>query len=138
MASACPVLMNNFQFLQPNDMDRTLGEVKATTCLLDLCPYKSFQKGVDNAPFQQCTIPACLKEAVAGPLLNKPSLDPTVLDKYQPVSNITFLGKMLEQILAFLLQGFLDETDYLDSFQSGFRPCYGMETALVTLGDELK
>ena len=35
------------------------------------------------------------------------------------------------------LHGFLDETDYLDPFQSGFRSDYGIETASVTLVDDL-
>ena len=35
------------------------------------------------------------------------------------------------------LQGFLDETDYLDALQSGFRLDYGTETALVALVDDL-
>ena len=37
MAPACPVLMDKLQFLQPDDVDRILGLVKATICLLDLC-----------------------------------------------------------------------------------------------------
>ena len=31
----------------------------------------------------------------------------------------------------------LDETDFLDPFQSGFRPGFGTETALVALYDDL-
>lgn len=39
--------------------------------------------------------------------------------------------------MATQLQGFLDETDYLDPFQSGFR--FGTETSLViTLVDDLQ
>ena len=61
-----------FQLYQPDDVDRTLGEVKATTCLLDPCISwlrkpareglaKSVQ-GVVNASLQQSSIPACLME----------------------------------------------------------------------------
>lgn len=35
------------------------------------------------------------------------------------------------------LQEFLNDVDYLDSFQSGFRPVYGNEIALVILVDDL-
>ncbi|KAF7243518.1 putative RNA-directed DNA polymerase from transposon BS, partial [Varanus komodoensis] len=49
-----------------------------------------------------------------------------------------FLGKVLERVVAGQLQAFLDETDYLDPFQSGFRPGYGTESALVALYDDLR
>ncbi|KAF7246048.1 Ribosyldihydronicotinamide dehydrogenase [quinone] [Varanus komodoensis] len=56
---------------------------------------------------------------------------------YRPVANIPFLGKVLERVVAGQLQALLDETDYLDPFQSGFRPGYSTESALVTLYDDL-
>uniref|UniRef100_A0A8D2Q9P6 Reverse transcriptase domain-containing protein n=1 Tax=Varanus komodoensis TaxID=61221 RepID=A0A8D2Q9P6_VARKO len=56
---------------------------------------------------------------------------------YRPVANIPFLGKVLERVVAGQLQALLDETDYLDPFQSGFRPGYGTESALVALYDDL-
>ena len=69
--------------------------------------------------------------------MQKPSLAPIVLNKYQLVSSISFLGKVLDFVVAFRLQGFLDETAYLDPFQSGFMPGYGMKIALVVLVEDL-
>uniref|UniRef100_A0A8D2LDV0 Reverse transcriptase domain-containing protein n=1 Tax=Varanus komodoensis TaxID=61221 RepID=A0A8D2LDV0_VARKO len=40
-------------------------------------------------------------------------------------------------VVAGQLQAILDEADYLDPFQSGFRPGYGTESALVALYDDL-
>uniref|UniRef100_A0A8D2L0K3 Reverse transcriptase domain-containing protein n=1 Tax=Varanus komodoensis TaxID=61221 RepID=A0A8D2L0K3_VARKO len=56
---------------------------------------------------------------------------------YRKVDNIPFLGKVLQQVVAGQLQALLDETDYLDPFQSGFRPGYCTESALVTLYNDL-
>ncbi|KAF7250967.1 putative RNA-directed DNA polymerase from transposon BS [Varanus komodoensis] len=44
---------------------------------------------------------------------------------------------VLERVVAGQLQALLDETDYLDPFQSGFRPGYSTESALVALYDDL-
>ncbi|XP_058023847.1 uncharacterized protein LOC131190529, partial [Ahaetulla prasina] len=71
------------------------------------------------------------------PLLKKPSLDPAVLGNYRPVSNLRFTVKVVESAVARQLPQYLDETVYLDPFQSGFRPGYSMETALVALVDDL-
>ena len=46
------------------------------------------------------------------------------------------LGKVLERVVAGQFQALLDETDFLDPFQSGFRPGFGTETAVVALYDD--
>ena len=45
---------------------------------------------------------------------------------------------MIERAIANQLQAFLEETSTLDPFQSGFRPGYGVETALLALTDDLR
>ncbi|KAF7234895.1 hypothetical protein EYD10_18221 [Varanus komodoensis] len=57
---------------------------------------------------------------------------------YKAVACIPFLGKVLEQVVVGQLQALLDETDYLDPFQSGFRLGYGTESDLVALYDDLR
>ncbi|KAF7252275.1 Succinate dehydrogenase assembly factor 3, mitochondrial [Varanus komodoensis] len=92
---------------------------------------------VVNASLREGRVPAPLKEAVVRPVLKKASQDPEMATNYRPVANIPFLGKVLEQVVVGQLQALLDETDYLDPFQSGFRPGYGTESALVALYDDL-
>ncbi|XP_053104853.1 leucine-rich repeat-containing protein 39 isoform X1 [Hemicordylus capensis] len=79
-----------------------------------------------------------LKEAIIRPLLKKPTLDPSELSNYRPVSNPLCLGKVIERVVASQLQTVLEEMDYLDPFQTGFRVGYGVETALVSLMDDLQ
>ncbi|KAF7247602.1 Cytosolic 5'-nucleotidase 3A [Varanus komodoensis] len=92
---------------------------------------------VVNASLREGRVPAPLKEAIIRPVLKKASLDPEMATNYRPVANIPFLGKVLERVVAGQLQALLDETDYLDPFQSGFRPGYSTESALVALYDDL-
>uniref|UniRef100_A0A803TLI7 Reverse transcriptase domain-containing protein n=1 Tax=Anolis carolinensis TaxID=28377 RepID=A0A803TLI7_ANOCA len=82
--------------------------------------------------------PDNLKEVRVRPLLKKPSLDPMTLANYCPVSNLPFLGKMIERAVLGQLQQFLEDTAGLDPFQSGFRPGHGTETVLVAITDELR
>uniref|UniRef100_A0A803SSU4 Reverse transcriptase domain-containing protein n=2 Tax=Anolis carolinensis TaxID=28377 RepID=A0A803SSU4_ANOCA len=147
-APACPILMDSFQLVELEDVDKVLGEAKATTCILDPCPswlvrearggLAEWVKVVVNASLREGIVPASLKLAVIKPLLKKPSLDPTQLDSYRPISNLPFLGKVLERVVAAQLQAFLVDTDFLDPAQSGFRPGHGTETALVALVDDLR
>ena len=59
------------------------------------------------------------------------------LNNCRPVTNIPFLGKLIERVVADQLWVSLEETDSLDPFQLGFRPWHGTETALVTLQGNL-
>ncbi|KAF7253167.1 Xanthine dehydrogenase/oxidase [Varanus komodoensis] len=127
-----PDLLDEFQLLWPDDVDKVLGRVRPTTCLLDPCPswlINDSKHGIGtwilevvNASLREGWVPAPLKEAVVQPVLKKASLDPEMATNYRPVANIPFLGKVLERVVAGQIQALLDETDYLDPLQSGFRP----------------
>uniref|UniRef100_A0A803TYG3 Reverse transcriptase domain-containing protein n=1 Tax=Anolis carolinensis TaxID=28377 RepID=A0A803TYG3_ANOCA len=140
--------MDSFQLVELEDVDKILGEVRLTTCILDPCPswlvrearggLAEWVKVVVNASLREGKFPESLKMAVIKPLLKKPSLDPTQLENFQPISNLPYLGKVLEHVVASELQGFLDDTDFLDPAESGFRPGHGTETTLVALVDDLR
>ncbi|KAF7251687.1 putative RNA-directed DNA polymerase from transposon BS [Varanus komodoensis] len=65
---------------------------------------------------------------------------PELLDEFQllrPDDVDKVLGQVLERVVVGQLQALLDKIDYLDPFQSGFRPGYGTESALVALYNDL-
>lgn len=85
-------------------------------------------QAVINYSLQEGMFPGPLKEALVHPLLKKTSLNPIGLDNFHPIS----------QVVAWQLQRVLHEMDYLDDpFQSDFSLCYGTETALVALLNDL-
>ncbi|KAF7238948.1 N-terminal EF-hand calcium-binding protein 3 [Varanus komodoensis] len=141
MLPSGPKLLEEFQLLRPDDVGKVLGRVRPTTCLLDPCPSWLINNSkhrigtwileVVNASLREGRVPAPLKEVVIRPVLKKVSLDPEMATNYRPVANIPFLGKVLERVVAGQLQALLDETDYLDPFQSGFRPGYGEAVAVL-------
>lgn len=51
------------------------------------------------------------KGVLVYPLLKKPSLDPTIADNFHPVSNLSFLGKIVEQVVMQQLQMVLNEAN---------------------------
>ena len=44
--------------------------------------------------------PTVFKSALVRPLLKKPTVDPEVLRNYRPVSNLAFISKVLEKVIA--------------------------------------
>ena len=44
-----------------------------------------------------------MKKAIVSPLLKQLPLDKDILNKYRPVSNLSFISKILEKIVSFRL-----------------------------------
>jgi hypothetical protein len=53
-----------------------------------------------NASLTTAEMPTNLKAAIVTPLLKKSTLDPDVLKNYRPVSNLTFVSKLIERVVA--------------------------------------
>jgi len=53
-----------------------------------------------NASLREGCLPASQKHAILTPLLKKPYLDAGDLKNYRPVSNLAFMSKVAERIVA--------------------------------------
>jgi hypothetical protein len=69
-------------------------------------------------------VPSIFKPAPVIPLLNKPNLDQGSLSIYRSISNLPFLSKALEKVVANQLQSHLSSNQLYKVFQSGFWPLH--------------
>ena len=76
-------------------------------------------------------VPSNFKAAVIKPLLKKPSLDPELVRNYRPISNLPFLSKVQERIVAKQIVDYLTRNNLFEPFQSGFRNFHSTETAIT-------
>ena len=65
----------------------------------------------------------------------KSSSDGEVLDR--PVSNLNFISKILERVIAVQLQTHLDEVSLMTAFQSAYRKTHSTESALLNILNNL-
>ena len=90
-----------------------------------------------NLSIESSTMSAIMKHAVVTPLLKKSDLDPKTLDNYRPISNLSFISKLLEKYVASQIRQYMDANDLFDVFQSAYRPAHSCETALVRIQDDI-
>src|SRR6218665_3433481 len=74
---------------------------------------------------------------VVKPLLRKPSLDKELLSNYRPISNLSFLSKLSEQVVLSRLKGYLTSNNLLNPNQSAYTKHHSTETLLTSLYNKL-
>ena len=71
------------------------------------------------------------------PYPQKPSLDKEVFKNYRPVSNLNFISRILERVVALQLQTHLDEAGLMTAFQSAYRKHHSTESALLNIQNDI-
>ena len=69
--------------------------------------------------------------------MKKPSLDRNVLKNYRPVSNLSFISKILERIVFNQITDHLIKNNLIETFQSAYKSGHSTETALLRVVNDL-
>jgi len=84
-----------------------------------------------NASLHQGRLPTSQKHAVVTPLLKKPGLDTADMANFRPVSNLTYMSKVVERAVSVQLNEYLKDNGLLPRCQSAYRKQHSTETAML-------
>ena len=100
--------LDEFAQLSISDVERLIKDSPTKACGLDPIPTWLVKEFVQHlAPFLTCLFnrsllqgqfPENFRIAEVTPILKKPTLDPSVLSSYRPISNLPFISKVLERV----------------------------------------
>lgn len=134
--------LSSFAPATPEEIIKLVKAAPTTSCELDPFPTWLLKDCIETLAPAMCNIvnmslesgvmPSELKTAHLKPLLKKISLDPDDLKNYRPVSNLTFLSKVVERIVSSRLHTYLEESDLHTTFQSAYKRNQSVESALTT------
>jgi hypothetical protein len=81
--------------------------------------------------------PLSHKHAIVYPRLKKPTLDADCLNSYRPISNLSFVSKILERSVSRRLIAHITAHQLLPSKQSAYRRHYSTDTAVLCVHNDL-
>ncbi len=90
-----------------------------------------------NLSLSSCEMPKDYKEALLIPLLKKAILDSEILKNFRPVSNLAYLSKLIEKIVAARLLDHMTENELHEYFQSAYKKFHSTETALTKVQNDI-
>ena len=131
---------DTFQTLNDEEVLRNINKSATKSCEIDALPIHLLKQHKDivlpsivnivNASLQSRTMPANMKSALVRPLLKKLGL-PLIKKNYRPVSNLSYISKVIEWAVCNQLTRYVETTGKLEECQSAYRDGHSTETALL-------
>ena len=129
------------------EVQKLLSKMNKTTCKLDpfctsiIMQYPQYfihvYVYIINLCFSRGVYPTVLKSAIVKPLIKKSTLDCEVLKNCRPISNLPFLSKLTEKVIAQRLVSHMQDTSVVQKFQSAYKAHHSTETALLRVFNDI-
>ena len=141
--------LSSFTPVSEEELLKILKSSPSKSCDLDPIPTSLVKECADilitpitkivNYSITEGSFPNCFKMAHVTPLLKKPSLDRNILKNYRPVSNLSFISKLIEKVVAKQLNEFISHEGLLDVNQSAYKSSHSTatETALLKIQNDI-
>ena len=132
-----------FRPFDQTEVKKTIHSMKSKSCELDALPTRLLKECIEdllptitnlvNLSLWDGVFASKWKTSIIRPLLKKPNLDP-IPSNYHPVSNLSFLSKLLEKCAMDRVNEHCNHHKLLPDYQSAYRNGYSCETAIIKIG----
>ena len=136
-----------FKSVTLSDVSELLSKMTIKSCPLDPVPASVSKQctsvllpvmtQIVNQSLCLAVFPDCFKLALLNPLLKKPTLDVEVFSKFRPISNLMFMSKLTEKVVASQLINHISSNGLDEILQSAYKQFHSTETALVKVFNDI-
>ena len=140
-------MLTGFKLLTSDDLLMLIKGMSKKFCSIDPVPtwiviecyeqLKSILTFIVNKSLETGTFPQTLKAAMIRPTIKKHDQDKDTLTNYRPISNLSFLSKVLERAALNQISPYLDYNKLHCPVQSGYRPNHSCETLTIKMFDDI-
>ena len=135
------------KFILPSkEVEQIVKKSATKSCVLDQVPISLIKEHLEdfvpiltdiiNNSFQNGKFPDKLKNAAVQPLLKKANL-PLEDKNYRPVSNLSYVGKLIERAACDQIVKFASQTGNIERNQSAYRVGHSTESVLLRVKSDL-
>ena len=137
-------MLSTFSTVTEDKVTKIIMNSPSKSCSLD--PWPTFLvldyldilitpiTSIINASLEQGKCPNFFKQAHVISILKKRK---EIFKTYRPVSNLNFISKILERVVAVQLQTHLDKAGLMTAFQSAYRKHHSTESALLNIHNDI-
>ena len=145
--NAAKASFTSFDTMQTSEIINIVKSMPDKSCASDTIPMWLFKECLPqlltavsyivNESLSSGKFPSDLKAAAVRPALKKKGLDSDVLGNYRPISNLTFLSKIIEKCVNRQLVAFVNSQNLFAELQSGYRKTHSCETAITKIHNDI-
>ncbi|CAB4029219.1 Hypothetical predicted protein [Paramuricea clavata] len=123
--------LSTFTPVTSENLGKLIDKMSSKSCQLDPIPASVFKKcghlllpvitDIVNLSLHHALVPPSLKMALLLPSMKKPSLDHEEFSSFQPISNLKFLSKAVEKVVAFQVDTYIRDNNLYEVYQSAYK-----------------
>jgi len=136
-----------FKELGTPEIAAVIMNMSSATCELDPmqtsfvkeCKYSLFPviAKIVNLSIRLAYVPTILKNALINPLIKKPTLNCQIFKNFRPVSNLCFISKVVEKVMAVQLIEYIYSNQLQLKWQSAYKRAHSTETAILRVTNDI-
>ena len=140
-------MLDCFNLCDLSEIKKLIFSLPNKECLLDSLPTALIKDCFDtigpllvrliNLSLSEGIFPTSFKNSHIFPLLKKHNLPPEDLSNFRPISNLNYVSKLLERIVAKRLNLHLSDNSLFLPYQSAYRRFHSTETALLKINNDI-